>query len=169
MKLRDLLAATDLKKEDTGRIIGEDSRVFHQLYELSYSGEMPFCWRAAWIMDHLSALYPHLAESYIEKIWEELFMDHPVGVTRSSVRLLTRYNIPEAYEGRAADLCLEWLEKESIPPALKVYGMEILLKLTRLYPDLKNEFIAIIETQAPNNSAGFKARARQTISAMQKI
>lgn len=169
MNLHDLLAATHLKKEEIGRIIGEDPRAFHQLYELSYSGEMPFCWRATWIMDHLAELYPGLAENYIEKIWKEVFRDHPVGVTRSSIRLLTRYDIPEAYEGRAADCCMEWLEKESVPPALKVYGMEILLKLARLYPDLKHEIMTIIEEQAPKNSAGFKARAVHILRAMKKI
>ena len=158
-----------LKKEEIGTIIGTDAKQFEELFHLSFSREMPVCWRATWLMDHLSEVAPTLADPWIEKIWAEIPKEHPVGVTRSALRLLVRYEIPEEFEGVAADLCLSWLEKESVSVAIKVYSMELLLKIARNYPELTNEFITVIEDQAPNNSAGYKARAHHIIRAMKKL
>lgn len=158
-----------LKKEEIGKILGPDARVFHQLVNHSFSREMPLCWRATWIMDYLSELYPWLAENYLKKVWAEIPNKHPNGVTRSALRMLCRYDIPEEFQGIAADLCLEWLTLEFVPVAIKAYSMEILYKIARMYPELKNEFILIIEEQTPNNSAGFKARGKQIIKALKKL
>ncbi len=158
-----------LKKEEAGSIIGLDQERFNAILNLAFSREMPVCWRSAWLMDYLSELHPWLAEKHIEKIWSEMPAGHPDGVTRSCLRLLCRYDIPEECQGIAADLCLSWLEQAAVPVAIKAYSMELLLKLVGLYPELANEFIAIIEAQAPNNSAGFKARAVAVVSKMRKL
>ncbi len=158
-----------LKKEEIGKIIGPDPETFRALFDHAFSREMPVCWRATWLMDHLAEVHPWLAEGYIGIIWKEIPRQHPDGVTRSALRLLSRYDIPEDFQGIAADLCLSWLEKESVPVAIKAYSMEMLLKIASVYPELSNEFITVIEDQAPNNSAGYKARAGHIIRAMKKL
>jgi hypothetical protein len=158
-----------LKKEEIGSIIGPSREKYDELFQIAFSRNMPVCWRSAWILDYLAELHPWLAGKYIAKIWAEIPEGHPDGVTRSCLRLLCRYDIPEDYQGIAADLCLSWLEREAVPVAIKAYSMELLLKIVRLYPELANEFIAVIEDQAPNNSAGFKARAVYVIGEMQKL
>jgi hypothetical protein len=170
MDLKDFLAHTvlSLRKEEIGTIIGPDPEKFNALFDIAFSREMPVCWRATWIMDYLAELHPWLATSHIEKIWKEIPEGHPDGVTRSALRLLARYEIPEDYQGIAADLCLSWLEQASVPVAIKAYSMEMLLKIATIYPELTNEFITVIETQAPHNSAGFKARAHHITRAMKK-
>ncbi len=150
-------------------MIGPNRKNYDELFRIAFSGNMPVCWRSAWIMDYLSELYPWLADKYIEKIWAEIPAAHPDGVTRSCLRLLCRYDIPEKYQGIATDLCLSWLEKEAVPVGIKAYCMEMLLKIATLYPELGNEFIAIIEEKAPNNSAGFKARAVYVTGEMRKM
>ena len=171
MDLRAFLTSTilSLKKEEIGTIIGPDPEKFSELCTLSFSREMPICWRATWIMDHLAEMHPCLAEPHIEKIWAEIPKQHPDGVTRSALRLLTRYEIPEDFQGVAADLCLSWLEKEAVPVAIKVYSMEMLLKIATVYPEFTNEFITVIEDQAPYNSSGYKARAHHIIRALRKL
>lgn len=171
MNLKTFLATTvlSLKKEEIVAILGPDTGTFSELFTLSFSREMPVCWRAAWIMDHLAEHHPWLAEPEVEKIWAEIPKQHPDGVTRSSLRLLCRYEIPEDHQGIAADLCLSWLEKESVPVAIKAYSMEMLLKIAAAYPELTHEFITVIEDQAPHNSAGYKARAHHITRAMRKL
>jgi len=171
MDLRAFLttAVLSLKKEEIVSIFGPDPGKFNDLFALSFSREMPICWRATWIMDHLSEVHPWLAEAHIERIWKEIPRQHPDGVTRSALRLLARYEIPEDFQGVAADLCLSWLEQESVPVAIKAYSMEMLLKIATVYPEFTNEFITVIETQSPHNSAGFKARAHHITRAMRKL
>jgi hypothetical protein len=158
-----------LKKEEMGTIIGPDPEAFCKLTDHSYSKEMPICWRAMWLVDYLAELHPWLATSYISRGWKEIQNDHPDGVTRSLLRMLSRYEIPEDYQGIATDLCLEWLQKESVPVAIKAYSMEVLFRISIIYPELTNEFITILKEQAPNNSAGFKARARIITEKMEKL
>ncbi|MDF1572492.1 MAG: hypothetical protein P1P82_12850 [Bacteroidales bacterium] len=171
MDLKDFLthAVVSLRKEEIGTIIGPDPEQFNALFELAFSREMPVCWRATWIMDYLSELHPWLAIPHIEKIWQEIPEQHPDGVTRSALRLLSRHKIPEDFQGIAADLCLSWLEQESVPVAIKAYSMEVLLKIATAYPEFTNEFITVIETQAPHNSAGFKARSHHITRAMKQL
>ena len=158
-----------LKKEEIGAIFGPDQEKFQQLFNISFSREMPICWRATWLMDYMAELHPWLANEYIERIWEEIPKKHPDGVTRSAMRLLSRYPIPEDHQGIAADLSLEWLSRESVPVAIKVYCMEILVQLALLYPEMSDEIIAIIEEQMPNGSAGYKARASHVIKELRKL
>lgn len=169
--LKEFLAHTvlSLKKEEIGEIIGPDPEKYNLLSDLAFSREMPVCWRATWLMDYLAELHPWLATSHIEKIWAEIPKQHPDGVTRSALRLLARYEIPDDHQGIAADLCLSWLEQESVPVAIKAYSMEMLLKIATVYPEFTNEFITVIEDQVPYNSAAFKARAQHIIRAMKKL
>jgi len=158
-----------LKKEEIGTIIGPDAEKYEELVELAFSREMPVCWRATWILDYLAELHPWLAEKYIERFWAEIPAKHADGVTRSLLRLLTRYDIPEESQGIATDLCLEWLSLQAVPVAIKAYSMEILLQIAMIYPELSNEFIAVLEDNAPQNSAGFKARAKHIIKELEKL
>lgn len=156
-------------KENLGRLIGTSPDTYKDLIQLTFSGDMPACWRAAWMMDYLSEVDPSLPETFIARIWEELPEKHPDGVKRSALRMLCRYDIPEEQQGLATDLCLDWLVQESIPVAIKAYSMEIMHKICILYPELKEEFIAILQDHMHNNSAGFKARAWHIIKALEKV
>ena len=147
-----------MTKEEIGAAIGPDPSVFKDLLEIAFSREMPVCWRAMWIMDHMDEAHPGLAKDHVHTLWAEVDKEHPVGVLRSNMRLLVRYDIPEDYQGIAADLCLSWLEKESVSVAIKAYSMNILYKIAQIYPEISSEFITILEEQAPKNSAGFKAK-----------
>ena len=150
---------TDVGKEEAARTIGYSSSRYEELIHMAFSGKKPAAWRAAWLADYLSEGKPDLAHPYLESICEKLTGPLPVGVRRSMTRLLARYEIPEAYEGIITDLCFDALTRESVPVGIKVYCMEILVKMIRLYPELKQEFMIILEEQMENNSAGFKARA----------
>lgn len=170
LRLKDMLSNTTqlMKKEDMVRLIGPDPEAFAELYTMAFSREMPLCWRSAWILDYMAEQYAWLAENYIETIWTKIPENHPDGVVRSILRMLTRYDIPEEYQGIATDLCLEWLSKESVPVAIKVHSMEIIKKIALIYPELRHEFITVLEEQSPKNSIGFKVRARMVIEEFKK-
>lgn len=171
MDLKELLGGPriNMHKKDLGAVIGSSPDAFNKLMILSLSKDMPGCWRAAWMMDYLAELDPSLPKRHIKHLWQQIPDEHPDGVKRSILRILTRYEIPEDQQGIATDLCLDWLVRESIPVAVKIYCMEILLMITREYPELKEEFSAIIEDQIPHNSVGYKARAAMVIKTMEKL
>ena len=171
MDLKKLLGgpAIPMRKENLGRLIGTSPDTYNDLIQLTFSKDMPACWRAAWMMDYLAETEPALPETYIGQIWEKLPDNHPDGVKRSTLRMLCRYNIPEEQQGLATDLCLDWLIMESIPVAVKAYSMEIMQKITIIHPELKDEVIAILQDHMHNNSVAFMARARHIIKALEKL
>ncbi len=171
MDLKELLGGSTIpmRKEILGAAIGTSPDTYEELMALTFSKDMPACWRAAWMMDHLAEVEPALPEKYISEFWQQMAEDHPDGVKRSILRMLCRYEIPEEEQGMATDLILDWLVKDSVPVAIQAYSMEIMLKIARYHPELKDEFITILEDQIPYKTGGFLARARHIIKALNKL
>ncbi len=142
---------------------------FIKLLELALHEKDPLSWRASWILDGSDEQKPGLARKYIAKIVKALPGLESKGTIRSLLRLLTRHEIPEEEQGMLIDLCFSYLVSELYPVAVKAHAMQIIYNHVLLYPELKGEFIAVIEDQADNNSVGFKARGNILIKKMEKL
>jgi hypothetical protein len=63
-------------------------------------------------------------------------------------------------QGLLADFCFLKLNSGNSAIAVKAYAMEILYKLTLVYPELANELSASISILMEDGSAGITARGR---------
>ena len=151
-----------------GEVIKSESH-FNTLLQLALHEKDPVAWRACWILDGSDEKKPGLARRYVGKIVRALPELESKGTLRSLLRLLTRYDIPEEEQGLLIDLCFSYLVSELYPVAVKAHAMQIIYNHVLLYPELKGEFIAVIEDQADNNSVGFKARGNILIKQMEKL
>ena len=149
-------------------IVKSDSH-FLSLLQLALHEKDPLSWRACWILDGADEKKPGLARKYIPKIVQKLPSLESKGALRSLLRLLTRHKIPENEQGLLIDLCFQYLSSELYPVAVKAHAMQIIYHHVLLYPELKNELIAVIKDQAENNSAGFNARGNILIKKMEKL
>ena len=156
---RELLIAEAVKSESH----------FKTLLSFALHEKDPLAWRACWILDGADEKRPGLAREYIPEIVRRLPSLESKGTLRSLLRLLTRNEIPEDEQGLLIDLCFNYLVSELYPVAVKAYSMEIIYHHVLLYPELKHELITVIEDQAENNSAGFKARGTILINKMEKL
>jgi len=156
---KDLLIAEVIKSESH----------FSTLLELALHEKDPLAWRACWVLDGSDELKPGLARKYIGQIVKALPRLESKGTLRSLLRLLSRYDIPEEEQGLLIDLCFSYLVSEKYPVAVKAHAMQIIYLHVLLYPELKDELIAVIEDQAANNSVGFKSRGRRLIKQMEKL
>ncbi len=151
-----------------GEVIKSESH-FITLLQLALYEKDPIAWRAAWVLDGSDEFKPGLARKHIGKTVKALPELESVGTLRSLLRMLTRYDIPENEQGLLIDLCFSYLVSELYPVAVKAHAMTIIYHHVLLYPELKNELIAVIEDQAENNSVGFKARGTILIKQMEKL
>ena len=142
---------------------------FTTLLQLALHEKEPVAWRASWILDGSDEKKPGLARKYIPKIVKALPGLESKGTLRSLLRLLSRHDIPEEEQGLLIDLCFSYLVSELYPVAVKAHAMQIIYNHVLLYPELKNELIAVIEDQADNNSVGFKARGNILLKQMEKL
>lgn len=156
---RDLLA---------GEVIKSPTH-FKALLQLALHEKDPLAWRASWILDASDERRPGMCRGHIPEIVQALPALESKGSLRSLLRMLTRYEIPEKDQGLLIDLCFSYLVSEQYPVAVKAHAMLIIYNHVLLYPELKDEFIAVIEDQAENNSVGFKTRGRNLIKQLEKL
>ncbi len=171
MDFKSLLAnfPSAAEKEFFVREVGQSEKHFCTLLDLTLYEKDPVAWRACWVLDGSDEQYPGLASPHISKIVQRLPELTSMGVLRSLLRLLCRYEIPEDDQGLLIDLCFKYMVSEIYPVAVKVHAMMIVYNHVLLYPELKDELITVIEDQGPNNSVGFKTRGRQIIKKLEKI
>ncbi len=171
MDFRSLLTDIPSGKERElliAEIVKSDSHL-KTLLQLALHEKDPLSWRACWVLDGADEKKPGLALKYIPEIVRLLPSLESKGALRSLLRLLSRHEIPEDEQGLLIDLCFKYLVSELYPVAVKAHAMQIIYHHVLLYPELKNELIAVIEDQADNNSVGFKARGNILIKQMEKL
>ncbi len=149
-------------------VIKSDSHFF-TLLQLTLHEKDPLAWRACWVLDGSDERKPGLARKHIGTIVKALPDLESLGALRSLLRMLSRYKIPEKYQGLLIDLCFSYLVSELYPVAVKVHAMQIIYQHVLIYPELKDELMAVIEDQIANNSVGFKSRGRRLIKQMEKL
>ena len=66
-------------------------------------------------------------------------------------------------------LCFNYLSDPAEALAVKVIAMSVLAKLAPFYPDIITELQLIIEDQFPQQSAGFKSRAKKVMKILNKV
>ena len=171
MDFRSLLAdiPSGIGKDLLIREVIKSESHFRTLLQLTLYEKDPLAWRACWVLDGSDELKPGLARKYISKIVNALPELESLGTLRSLLRMLSRYDIPEEEQGLLIDLCFSYLVSELYPVAVKVHAMQIIYKHVLLYPELKDELVAVIEDQIANNSVGFKSRGRRLIKQMEKL
>ena len=156
---RDLLIREVIKSESH----------FSTLLQMALHEKDPLAWRASWVLDGSDEEKPGLALKHISEIVNTLPDVKSKGSLRSLLRLLSRYDIPEEQQGKLVDLCFSYLVSELYPLAVKVHAMMIIYNHVLIYPELKDEFITVMEDQVENNTVGFKSRARNLIKQMEKL
>lgn len=67
------------------------------------------------------------------------------------------------------DICFNYLESPTEALAVKVFSLSVLGNLAKLYPGIIPELKLIIEEQLPNQSAGYKSRAKKVLKQITKL
>jgi len=123
--------------------------------------------RAAWSVSWASRKKPELINPYIKDLVAQLNRtDVHDAVIRNSVRVLEQIEIPESLHGDVMNACFSFVEKPSVPVAIKVFSLTTLFNLSKYYPEIKGELKLIIENNWNNESAAFKSRGKKILSAL---
>jgi hypothetical protein len=156
-------------KEVYIREVGRSAGHFRALLDMALHEKDPLAWRAAWILDGSAEKHPEIAVGHIHRIIRKLPGIKSTGVTRSLLRLLCRYEIPEEDQGLLIDLCFGYMVSELYPVAVKVHAMQLIYNHVLLYPELKGELRTVIEDQVIHNSAGFRSRGMRIIGNLDQL
>jgi 8-oxo-dGTP diphosphatase len=150
----------------------ENPVIFLKLLEYSGSADKKLAFRASWTLTKVCDRIPELIYPYLPKIVENLGKIDNESTLRSFLRILSLSDLEKInkhQQGLLADFCFNVLNSGFSAIAVKAYSMEILYKLSIMYPELANELSASIRMLMEDASAGITARGQLIIKKLAEI
>ena len=148
MNIRERLAAEHSKTLTTAVVnyVGEDKKRFKELITIFFKGESHLKQRAAWPLSYIVINHPKLLEPYFDDFIEKLndVAAHPA-IARNIFRVLQEIKIPEKYEGILVDKAFKVIMSEMQPAAVRAFAITVAAKISKQYPELKNELLIILK------------------------
>lgn len=168
MDIREVILA-EHSKEQCDKIVkyvGKNQRRFDILVDIFLHDEYRAVQRAAWPLSICVSLHPHLADKHLSDIAHNL--EKPGlhnAVKRNTVRLFQYVSIPETLHGLVMNRCFEYVADPKEAVAVKAFSLTILQHLAKQYPEIIPEIKLLIAEQLPTQTAAFRSRAKQALSA----
>lgn len=163
MQLRDIILEKHTKQQMLRVVdyIGNDKKRFDELMRLFLFDDYRVSQRASWAVLHCIQKNPAFAKKYLPLMLDNLKNPVHDAVVRNTVRILDLTDIPENLHVQVMDICFELVNKNQSPIAVKAFSIGVLTKLSKQYPELKNELKAIVDNQLPFASPAIKSRAKR--------
>jgi len=150
----------------------ENQAIFLKLLEYSYSSDRKLAFRASWILTKVCDQYPEMIYPFLPEMIESLAQIDNESVERSLLRILSLTNLEalsSRHQGLLADYSFTALNDGDSATAIKAYTMEILYKLSVIYPELGNELATSIRLLMEDGSAGIVARGTMILRKITEI
>jgi len=146
--------------------------VFRKLLEYSFSEDSKLAFRASWTVSKVFDKNPGFVIPHIRMLADSLKKINNESVERSFLRIISMSDIKlltEKQHGFLADYCFSALGSAGSAIAIKAYAMEILFRLSVIYPQLGNELAVSIRTVMEEGSAGIVARGNAILRKITSI
>ncbi len=150
----------------------ENPAIFLKLLEYSHSPDKKLAFRASWTLTKVCDKFPEIIYPYLSQIVETLDKIDNESTLRSFLRIISLcdpQNINSQQHGLLADFCFSTLNSGSSAIAVKAYSMEILYRLSVIYPELANELSSSIRILLEDASAGIASRGRMVLKRLAEI
>ena len=173
MNIRDALLKEEIHTKVQALAIAHHSCAsdtnFNELMACFLSNDHRVAQRAARSVSWTSKEKPEMVLPYIGVLVQQMQRKdvHPA-IVRNSLRILEKISIPEAFHGEVMDTCFSFVESPQTPIAIKAFALTTLFNLSKIYPEIKQELILIIENQIDNGSPAFKSRAKKILQQLNK-
>lgn len=150
----------------------ENPAIFNKLLEYSYSKDRKLAFKASWTLTKACDKFPELIYPHLPEIVEYVPMFDNESVQRSFLRIISLSditNLSSSHHGILADHCFSMLRSGFSAIAIKAYSMDILYKLSVIYPELGNELSSSIRILMEDSSAGIIARGKSILKKISGI
>ncbi|MFH0989958.1 MAG: hypothetical protein V1799_08085 [bacterium] len=159
--------ATVCMKRDVIRIarwIGTDQKRFSQLMDFILTGEDRIAQKAAWIVGYCVELHPPLVDPWLKQLLQKMEQPRASGaVKRNGVRILQFATIPRKLQGRAANICFQFLAAPDEPIAVRTFSITVIARIAEEEPDLMKELESVVKQMLPYSTPAFRARAKKVL------
>jgi len=167
MELKDLLADSSKRTIDIAvSFVGEDPDLFQKVYEFALEDKGPLAMRAARVVSQTSLQYPEIFVPFVNDLIPKLRDFKTDGLKRELAKAISHLslNIDEEKLSILLDTSFSWFNDPNETVAVKVYALDIIYRISEIYPELKPELIFTLENQMPRFSAGMKSRGKKMLN-----
>ncbi len=130
-------------------------------------GEQKTAIRFLWMLSDIGILNPNkllIELPFLLNLCSEL--NHSYKTSFASYWLYT--GVPTVNEGEAIDLLFQWLLSTDKNVTVKARSFLVLSKLTKKYPEIKNELAFCLKDQMGKHSKSFKKRASKILEQIEQ-
>ncbi|MDP1727266.1 MAG: hypothetical protein Q8M15_10825 [Bacteroidota bacterium] len=128
-------------------------------------GEQKIAIRFLWLLSEIGTLNPNRLLIELPFLLDLCDQLNPI-YKRSFANFWLIAGVPIENEGRATDLLFQWLLSADTNVTIKSRSLRVLFKLTKKYPELKNELKLCLQDQMDKHSNDFKKRASKILSGL---
>ncbi|MFM9986808.1 MAG: hypothetical protein ACKVOK_16325 [Flavobacteriales bacterium] len=155
------------------RVIAEDAaiepHIYKALVQLIEDDDTTCRMKASWALAKASEINPEFAAPFVDLFMRIIQTEKTGGVVREIYKTLACISIPESYEGLFIDTSFAMLHSVESDLAVKYHAKLILTKYVKKYPELKNEFIASLQSVADSHSDAWKVQILKSIAKLEKV
>lgn len=145
--------------------IGNNQNDFDEAVDLMNRNEHPLSMRVARVIYLVFKKNQHIIRKHIPSFVKTLKNTKVDGVKRSLLSILTETTlfISEEALGELIDIGFNFLSHPQEPMAVKAISIDLIMKTTKTYPELKQELQSILESIYPECSVGLKGKITKTL------
>lgn len=133
------------------------------------SSPLPLKWHMTWTLNHYYDQYPHVPPKQQRSIWDFLLETEHEGMLRDLWRIISIVNLDEDIAGEAFEKALHIVPSQMQPIAIRAHAMQVLLNTVKMYPELSNEYMLVLEELDADPSVAIQARARLHRNRIKKL
>jgi hypothetical protein len=150
----------------------DNPAIFLKLLEYSHSSDKKLAFHSSWTLSKVCDKFPEIIYPFLSQIVDSLARLNNESTLRSFLRIISLSDlnkINNREHGLLADYCFGALNSGFSAIAVKAYSMEILYRLSLIYPELTNELSASIRVLMEDGSAGIVARGIMILKKLAEI
>ncbi|MCX6272982.1 MAG: hypothetical protein NTU44_17560 [Bacteroidetes bacterium] len=150
--------------------INREEKRFRAVLSLCFKQPYPIAMRAARVIQMFCEQYPEFIYPYLEEVVIRSLNSKVDGVVRSFLKIfaecidLNRLNDP----GFLLDYSFKQMMDPKVKPAIRVYAMTIIEKLSVNEPDILPEFIEVLEFISDDENPSVRSRLSRLLKKVRK-
>lgn len=164
-KLKNLLDAPQSKatRDEMISYVGDSQKRMDELLNFFFHEEWRYNQKASWPLGVIGETKPYLLIPHLPRLLENLRSKPKDAVIRNTVRTFQFLDIPEEFEGKVYDICMDYLIDLKQAIAIRVFAMNTLANIAEKHEALQEELLEVIKEYYDIGSAGYKSRAKKII------
>jgi len=141
------------------RLVKEKVDLTQWLHLLEGKGKLAK--RFLWLLGDVADVSPTVIRAVIPLVFAQRDAYQIPGVHRSLAKWMRTAGVPEAMEGEAFDVLMDWVQHPKTSKACRFYTLGVLATYAAKYPAIAAELCIVVEDTLTFGSATYQRRAHQ--------